>query len=177
MRVAIIGAGIKGLVSAYFLAKEGVDVLLYEKEDYLGGHARTVTMDGVDLDLGFMVFNRHLKWGGNRGPSGRKSGTVFGPFETRKGRKSWMRRLGPSKHEKVAIPGHGMVCLSESMTGGQIIVVPGLGMIRQSESNTWGAKVLGRGMVRQSESKTQGADNSCPWTWHGTRRIKQLGAR
>ncbi|KAK2985203.1 hypothetical protein RJ640_010492, partial [Escallonia rubra] len=58
MRVAVVGAGISGLVSAYVLAKAGVDVVLYEKEDYLGGHARTVTFDGVDLDLGFMVFNR-----------------------------------------------------------------------------------------------------------------------
>ena len=33
-------------------------MVLYEKEDYLGGHAKTVNVDGVDLDLGFMVFNR-----------------------------------------------------------------------------------------------------------------------
>ncbi|KAG6668571.1 uncharacterized protein LOC122276579 isoform X1 [Carya illinoinensis] len=58
MRVAVIGAGISGLVSAYVLAKAGVDVVLYEKEEYLGGHAKTVNFDGVDLDLGFMVFNR-----------------------------------------------------------------------------------------------------------------------
>ncbi|XP_068653702.1 uncharacterized protein [Aristolochia californica] len=58
MRIAVIGAGISGLVSAYVLAKEGVNVVLYEKEDYLGGHAKTVTVDGIDLDLGFMVFNR-----------------------------------------------------------------------------------------------------------------------
>jgi hypothetical protein len=58
MRVAVIGSGISGLVSACVLAKAGVDVVLYEKEDYLGGHARTVNFDGVDLDLGFMVFNR-----------------------------------------------------------------------------------------------------------------------
>ncbi|KAI4318147.1 hypothetical protein L6164_025951 [Bauhinia variegata] len=58
MRVAVVGAGISGLVSAYFLGKEGVNVVLYEKEDYLGGHAKTVSFDGVDLDLGFMVFNR-----------------------------------------------------------------------------------------------------------------------
>ncbi|KAM5553292.1 hypothetical protein ABKV19_025489 [Rosa sericea] len=57
MKVAVIGSGISGLVSAYVLAKEGVEVVLYEKKDYLGGHARTVTCDGVDLDLGFMVFN------------------------------------------------------------------------------------------------------------------------
>lgn len=57
-RVAVIGSGISGLVSAYTMAKAGLDVVLYEKEDYLGGHAKTVTFDGVDLDLGFMVFNR-----------------------------------------------------------------------------------------------------------------------
>ncbi|XP_011029772.1 PREDICTED: uncharacterized protein LOC105129420 isoform X2 [Populus euphratica] len=58
MRVAVVGAGISGLVSAYVLAKAGVEVVLYEKENYLGGHAKTVSFDGVDLDLGFMVFNR-----------------------------------------------------------------------------------------------------------------------
>ncbi|KAJ6430245.1 hypothetical protein OIU84_021619 [Salix udensis] len=58
MKVAVVGAGISGLVSAYVLAKAGVEVVLYEKDDYLGGHAKTVTFDGVDLDLGFMVFNR-----------------------------------------------------------------------------------------------------------------------
>lgn len=54
----MIGGGISGLVSAYVLAKAGVEVVLYEKEDSLGGHAKTVTIDGVDLDLCFMVFNR-----------------------------------------------------------------------------------------------------------------------
>ena len=58
MRAAVIGAGVSGLVSAYVLARAGMKVVLYEKEDYLGGHARTVTVDGVPLDLGFMVFNR-----------------------------------------------------------------------------------------------------------------------
>lgn len=58
MRVAVIGAGISGLASAYVLAKNDIEVIVYEKEDYLGGHANTATFDGVDLDLGFMVFNR-----------------------------------------------------------------------------------------------------------------------
>ncbi|KAH7522034.1 hypothetical protein FEM48_Zijuj07G0095100 [Ziziphus jujuba var. spinosa] len=57
MRVAVLGGGISGLVSAYFLAKNGVEVDLYEKEDYLGGHAKTVAFNGVDFDIGFMVFN------------------------------------------------------------------------------------------------------------------------
>ncbi|CAO2832203.1 unnamed protein product [Amaranthus hypochondriacus] len=58
MRIAVIGGGISGLGAAYELAKGGVEVVLYEKEDYLGGHAKTVRFEGIDLDLGFMVFNR-----------------------------------------------------------------------------------------------------------------------
>ncbi|PPR91994.1 hypothetical protein GOBAR_AA28692 [Gossypium barbadense] len=58
MKIAVIGGGISGVVSAYTLAKAGADVVLYEKEEYLGGHSKTVHFDGVDLDLGFMVFNR-----------------------------------------------------------------------------------------------------------------------
>ncbi|KAK4721802.1 hypothetical protein R3W88_012035 [Solanum pinnatisectum] len=58
MKVAVAGANISGLLSAYELAKSGVKVVVYEKEHYLGGHPNTVTINGVDLDLGFMVFNR-----------------------------------------------------------------------------------------------------------------------
>ncbi|KAK4732616.1 hypothetical protein R3W88_025604 [Solanum pinnatisectum] len=58
MEVAVVGAGISGLVAAYELAKSGVKVVIYEKENYLGSHAKTVTVDGVDLDVGFIVFNR-----------------------------------------------------------------------------------------------------------------------
>ncbi|XP_022760327.1 uncharacterized protein LOC111306741 [Durio zibethinus] len=58
MKIAVIGGGISGLVSAYVLAKAGVNVVLYEKENHLGGHAKTVNFEAVDLDLGFMVFNR-----------------------------------------------------------------------------------------------------------------------
>ncbi|RVW28810.1 hypothetical protein CK203_096906 [Vitis vinifera] len=47
MRAAVIGAGVSGLVSAYVLARAGMKVVLYEKENYLGGHAKTVTVDGV----------------------------------------------------------------------------------------------------------------------------------
>eukprot|EP00261_Vitis_vinifera_P034068 XP_019075311.1 PREDICTED: uncharacterized protein LOC100242555 isoform X2 [Vitis vinifera] len=58
MRAAVIGAGVSGLVSAYVLARAGMKVVLYEKENYLGGHAKTVTVDGVPLNLGFMAFNQ-----------------------------------------------------------------------------------------------------------------------
>ncbi|XP_017633379.1 uncharacterized protein LOC108475911 isoform X1 [Gossypium arboreum] len=58
MKIAVIGGGISGVISAYTLAKAGANVVLYEKEEYLGGHSKTVHFDGVDLDLGFMVFSR-----------------------------------------------------------------------------------------------------------------------
>ncbi|KAK6791901.1 hypothetical protein RDI58_010982 [Solanum bulbocastanum] len=57
MKVAVVGANISRLLSAYELAKSGVKVVVYEKEHYLGGHPNTVTINGVDLDLGFMVLN------------------------------------------------------------------------------------------------------------------------
>ena len=60
MRIAVIGAGISGLGSAYLLSKKH-HVDLYEKESRLGGHARTtmVEEDGkaFGVDTGFLVFN------------------------------------------------------------------------------------------------------------------------
>ncbi len=60
-RVAIIGSGISGLASAYFLSRE-LDVVLYEAGSYLGGHTNTVdvSLDGVThpVDTGFLVYNQ-----------------------------------------------------------------------------------------------------------------------
>ncbi len=59
-RIAIIGAGISGLASAYFLNRLH-DVVLYEAGSYLGGHSNTVdvTLEGVrcGVDTGFLVYN------------------------------------------------------------------------------------------------------------------------
>ncbi|XWS53768.1 hypothetical protein CRYUN_Cryun10bG0028600 [Craigia yunnanensis] len=57
MEVAVIGGGIRGLVSAYVLAKAGVNVVVYEKEERLGGHIKTVNFYDIDLDLGFLFLN------------------------------------------------------------------------------------------------------------------------
>lgn len=60
MRIAVLGAGISGLGSAYLLSKKH-HVDLYEKENRLGGHARTTQIeeDGkrFGIDTGFLVFN------------------------------------------------------------------------------------------------------------------------
>ena len=61
LRIAVVGAGVSGLVSAAILsARHHVD--LFESASHVGGHTRTldVTIDGQSLpvDIGFMVFNR-----------------------------------------------------------------------------------------------------------------------
>jgi len=60
MKIAVIGGGISGLVTAYLLSDEH-DITLFEANDYIGGHTHTVDVphEGKDLavDTGFIVFN------------------------------------------------------------------------------------------------------------------------
>ncbi len=59
-RVAIVGTGIAGMGCGHFL-HPSCDLTFYEKNDYVGGHTHTVTIeeDGkpIPIDTGFMVFN------------------------------------------------------------------------------------------------------------------------
>ncbi|CAM6047725.1 unnamed protein product [Sphagnum compactum] len=62
MKVAVVGAGVAGLVAAHTLVVAGVDVVLYEKENTVGGHiggaaTSCVHHEGNDLDVGFTIFN------------------------------------------------------------------------------------------------------------------------
>lgn len=60
MRVAIIGSGVSGLVTAHLLGPAH-DVTVFEANDYVGGHVHThsVRQDGESfaVDSGFIVFN------------------------------------------------------------------------------------------------------------------------
>ena len=63
MKIAVIGSGISGLSSAYYLSKKH-KVDLFEKEDHFGGHAHTIDIDydkdgkkNLPIDIGFIVFN------------------------------------------------------------------------------------------------------------------------
>jgi uncharacterized protein len=60
MRVAVIGAGISGLVVAHLLHPRH-DITVFEAGAYAGGHTNTVRVDTGsethDIDTGFIVFN------------------------------------------------------------------------------------------------------------------------
>lgn len=59
-RVAVIGAGAAGLSAAYHL-REDVDVTIFERNPYAGGHANTIAVEEqggeIGIDTAFVVFN------------------------------------------------------------------------------------------------------------------------
>ncbi len=60
MKIAIVGAGISGLVAADRLRKSH-DVTVFEAGNYIGGHTNTIDVDTetgpLAIDTGFIVFN------------------------------------------------------------------------------------------------------------------------
>ena len=60
MRIAVVGTGISGMVAAYLLSEDH-DVVVFEANDYIGGHTNTIDiqLNGASyaVDSGFIVFN------------------------------------------------------------------------------------------------------------------------
>jgi len=60
VRIAIVGAGVSGLVAAHLLHREH-EIVVYEANDYAGGHTNTIRVDTAHethhLDTGFIVMN------------------------------------------------------------------------------------------------------------------------
>ena len=60
MRIAIVGAGVSGLVAAHLLQHEH-EVVVYEAGSYAGGHTNTIRVDTAHetyhVDTGFIVMN------------------------------------------------------------------------------------------------------------------------
>ena len=61
MKIAIIGTGISSLGAAYLL-NPSHELTVYEKNDYVGGHSRTIDVEignqKIAVDTGFIVFNK-----------------------------------------------------------------------------------------------------------------------
>lgn len=62
MKIAVVGGGVAGIVAAHLLVKKH-EVVLFEANDYLGGHTNTrVINEGADsgtaVDTGFIVCNK-----------------------------------------------------------------------------------------------------------------------
>ena len=55
--VVVIGAGLAGLSAARQLAIHGVDVVVLESSDAVGGRVRSDLVDGLVLDRGFQLYN------------------------------------------------------------------------------------------------------------------------
>ncbi|MFO7459983.1 MAG: NAD(P)-binding protein, partial [Desulfatiglandales bacterium] len=60
MKIAIVGTGVSGMVTAYLLS-DSHDLTVFEKNDYIGGHTHTIDVDAggkiYPVDTGFIVFN------------------------------------------------------------------------------------------------------------------------
>jgi len=55
--VVVVGAGMAGLAAADLVAGAGLDVVVLEATDAVGGRVRTDEVDGILLDRGFQLFN------------------------------------------------------------------------------------------------------------------------
>ena len=55
MAVAVIGAGPAGCAAAYVLARRGLDPLLIEAQNSVGGRTRTDKEDGFIIDTGGLL--------------------------------------------------------------------------------------------------------------------------
>ncbi len=60
-KVIILGAGLSGLHSAYLLKKRGIDAILLEARDRVGGRIHTISQDKTTLELGATWFaDKHV---------------------------------------------------------------------------------------------------------------------
>jgi predicted NAD/FAD-binding protein len=60
LNIAIVGSGIAGMSAAWLLSRRH-DVTVFEKNERLGGHSNTVTIEtslgATPVDTGFIVYN------------------------------------------------------------------------------------------------------------------------
>jgi phytoene dehydrogenase-like protein len=54
-KAVVIGAGMAGLITAAYLAKDGIEVDVFEQSDQIGGVTRSMKKDGFTWDIGPMI--------------------------------------------------------------------------------------------------------------------------
>lgn len=55
-QVIVVGAGLAGMTGALSLARKGIDVILLEKEDAVGGRVNSPLLGGVAVNLGAQYY-------------------------------------------------------------------------------------------------------------------------
>ena len=53
MKIGILGAGATGLSAAWDISKAGHQVTVYERDDFIGGHASTFEIEGTPIEKGY----------------------------------------------------------------------------------------------------------------------------
>lgn len=61
-RVAVVGGGLGGLSAAAVLAARGADVVLFERNEWLGGKAAELRLDGYRFDMGPTIMMLPSAW-------------------------------------------------------------------------------------------------------------------
>ena len=53
MKIGILGAGATGLSAAWDISRAGHDVTVYERDNFVGGHASTFQIGGTPIEKGY----------------------------------------------------------------------------------------------------------------------------
>jgi len=59
-QIAVIGAGVAGLSAANYLASQGLQAVVYEKQKKIGGLCQSFDIQNIPIDIGPHIFSRKL---------------------------------------------------------------------------------------------------------------------
>lgn len=57
MKIGIVGSGIAGIIAGSDLHQQGHEITIYESRAHIGGHVRTIWVDGMPHELGVFMFD------------------------------------------------------------------------------------------------------------------------
>ena len=143
--IVIVGGGISGLATAYYLAKTGLPVRLIEKEAKLGGFIQTETMEGCTVELGPDSFINSKPWA-------RELIEELGIGDQLIGSNDHLRATYIWKYGRLVPMPEGLTLMAPAR----------LGPIFRTELLGWGSKVrMGRDYLRRPKD-SDGEDLSWP---------------